>query len=257
MLSDAHAHLYRYTLPSTELEAAIIRAQENEVQIILAAGTDVASSTYSVKIAMGYDSVYACVGIHPWYANTLDNEAYAQLLQLTEDKQVVAISEVGLDFVTRRESPSSPVRRDDYLPIPVQIETFRRQIELAQATQLPLIIHHNNSHSTILDTLQQYDPSQIRGAIHGFYGDFQTAQNYMDLGLYLSIGARSVTLPERASVLHPVLQNVPLDRLLIETDSNDPAGVQVVTEKIAEIKNIHPATVGTTTTQNLRTLLRI
>jgi TatD DNase family protein len=257
MLSDAHAHLYRYTLPSAELETAMTRAKAKQVRIILAAGTDVASSIYTVKISKLYDTVYACVGIHPWYANTFDEKAYEQLLQLTTDHQVVAISEIGLDFVTRRESPSSPVLRDDYLPLSVQVNAFKRQIELAGETQLPLIIHHNQSHSAILNTLQQYDPAYFRGAIHGFYGDSQTANNYLKLGLFLSIGARSLTAPERAPLLRQVLPDVPLERLLIETDSNDPAGIQVAAEKIAEIKNMDPDTVGATITKNLQTLLGI
>ncbi|UCH37284.1 MAG: TatD family hydrolase [Candidatus Bathyarchaeota archaeon] len=257
MLSDAHAHLYRYSLPSTELETAMTRAKTNQVRIILAAGTDVTSSAYTVTIAELYDSVYACVGIHPWYANTYDEKAYRQLLQLTNNPQVIAISEVCLDYVTRRESPSSPIRRNDYQPQSVQINAFRRQIDLAIETQLPLIIHHNQSHSVILDTLQQYDPTLIRGAIHGFYGDSRTATQYLNLGLFLSIGARSLITPEREPLLRQVLLNVPLNRLLIETDSNDPAGVQVAAEKIAEIKNIDPETVGTTTTKNLQTLLGI
>ena len=263
MFSETHAHLYRYTFPSVELDETIRQAEENGVNIILNAGVDLETSIKAVKIAQKYSSVYACVGVHPWFANSFDDMIYEMLLDLTKEKKVVGISEIGLDFVGRREAVWAQERAGtgNYLPKTIQIKTFTEQLKLAKKVNLPVILHHNNSHREVLETLRHERGSEIEGVIHGFFGDLETAKKYLDLGFYISIGKRSILgeriVPKDLSSLINVIEEIPVEKLLIETDSGTPAEVKDVAKKIAEFKGISFEKVGKITTSNIKKLLGI
>ncbi|MCJ7635706.1 TatD family hydrolase [Candidatus Bathyarchaeota archaeon] len=263
MLTDTHGHLYRFEVPSADLDGAIRRAEENGVKIILNAGVDLETSEKAVKVATLYSSVYACVGVHPWFANSFDSEVYGKLRDLTKEKKVVAISEVGLDFVGRREDVWSQTRAGigNYLPSEIQIKTFTAHLKLAKEAKLPVIVHHNNSHREVLEILRQEDVSEIGGVIHGFSGDLETAEKYRDLGFYISIGKRGVmgqgATPDQVAALQKVIIHLPLERLVMETDSGESAEVKDVADRIAKLKEVGVEQVGSVTTSNMKKLLKL
>lgn len=248
MFTDIHAHL------RGDIDAIIQRAEKNGVEIILTAGIDLQSSIEAVKVANRYDSVYACVGIHPWSADQLDQGNQKKLRDLTREEKVVAISEIGLDFLGRRD----PITRSRGNPLSkeIQMKTFQNQIRLAKDVKLPIILHDNAAHSEILATLKHESASEVGGTIHGFNGDLAFAKECIRLGFYISIGRRVITTPNNVT-LQDVVRGIPIEKLLIETDSAEPANVKGVAEKVAELKGISLEEVGNTTTSTLMTLLRI
>ena len=216
MLSDAHAHLYRYS--PEDLNGTVRRSEKSKVKIALIAGVDLETSIKTVDIAANYDLVYACVGVHPWYADTFNDIVYEKLRNLAKENRVVAISETGLDFVRRRDYVYSTSFVKGHLPKEIQRKAFISQIKLAKETKLPLIIHENSSHIEILEILRQEDASKIGGAIHGFVGDLKTAEQYLELGFYISIGKRAIWSvlfdPDRTSSLRRVIEEAPIEKLL-------------------------------------------
>lgn len=264
MLTETHGHLYRYEVPSAELDEAIKNAENAGVDIILNAGLNLETSVKGVKMAELYRPVYACVGVHPWFSNSYDDSAYEGLLKLTKERKVIAVSEIGLDFLGRRESITSPMGIGNYLPREVQDKAFRGQLKLARKAKLPVIVHHNNSHREVLEALRQESVHEVGGVIHGFQGDLETAKEYINLGFYISIGRRSVVPSERGPIapdkivaMKKVIEELTLERLLIETDSDKPAEVKDTAEKIAEFKGISFEKVSNATTSNLKRLLRL
>ena len=245
MFANAHAHL------RGDLDAAIQRAKDSEVEIILNAGIDPPSSLDAVEVAKAYDIVYACVGIHPWNADQFDQTSHKILRDLTREERVVAISEVGLDFVARMD----PVTwtRGEPLPKELQHNAFLSQVKLAKDVELPIILHANAAHPEVLATLREEGASEVGGAIHGFNGNLTFAKEYLNLGFCLSVG-RAITTPENIT-LQNVVKEVPIDRLLVETDGGEPADVKAVAEKVAELKGISLEEVGRITTSTLKSLL--
>jgi TatD DNase family protein len=207
----------------------------------------------AVKVAKSYDIVYACVGVHPWNADKLDRVIKTKLQDLTHEDKVVAISEIGLDFVSRRDL----IAQSTSVPLPkqLQVETFQNQIRLAKEVKLPIILHDNAAHSEVLEILKQENASEIGGAFHGFNGDLALAKECIDLGFYISIG-RAILTPENV-ILQDVVKGIPITKLLIETDGGDPSDIKNVAYKVAELKGISLEQVGRTTTSTLRAILKI
>jgi TatD DNase family protein len=252
MFANTHAHLRAFYL-SGELDAVIKRATENGLELILNAGIDLQSSIDAAKVAKNYDIVYACVGIHPWNADKLYQETKTKLRDLTREEKVVAVSEIGLDFVSKRDL----VAQSTSVPLPkqLQVETFQNQIKLAKDVKLPIFLHDNAAHLEVLEILKQENASEIGGAIHGFNGDLTLAKECIDLGFCISIG-KAILTPENV-ILQSVVKEIPITKLLIETDGGDPSDVTKVAYKVAELKGISLEQVGRTTTSTLRTILKI
>lgn len=245
MFANAHTHL------RGDLDTVIQRAKKNKVELILVAGADIQSSIDAVKIAKSYDSVYACVGVHPWNADKLDKISQKRLRDLAGEEKVVAISEIGLDFVGRMDL--STRSRSKPLPKELQMETFQNQIRLAKDVKLPIILHANGAHPEVRETLKQERASEVGGAIHGFNGDLPLAKEYVNLGFYISIGM-AITTPDNVT-LQNVVKGIPIERLLIETDGSDPSDIKDVAKKIAELKGISLEQVGHMTTSTLQNLI--
>lgn len=248
MYADTHAHVRR------DLDTVIQKANENEVEIILTAGTDLQSSIEAIKTANNYDSVYACVGIHPWNVDKFNLGSLEKLRKLTYEEKVVAISEIGLDFVGRMDLIT--MIRSEPLSKEVQIDAFQKQVRLAKEVKLPIILHCNAAHSEVLNILKQENASEVGGVVHGFNGNITSAEEFINIGFYISIGRRGITTPDNTS-LQEVVKKVPIEKLLIETDSGEPVNVKDVAEKIGELKGISMEEVGLVTTSTLRRLLRI
>ncbi|MCK4953580.1 TatD family hydrolase [Candidatus Bathyarchaeota archaeon] len=247
MFVNAHAHL------RGDLDAVIQRAINNGVEIILVAGINLQSSLDAVKVAKIYDEVYACVGVHPWNADKFDGLIQNKLRDLTGEDKVVAISEIGLDFVSKRDPTTWS--RSNPLPREIQINTFKTQVRLAKEVKLPIFFHSNSARSETLEILKQEGVSNVGGAIHGFNGGMVFAEECISLGFYISFG-RAIITPDNV-LLHNVVKGVPLEKLLIETDGGEPSDVKDVAKKVAELKGISLEEVGHKTTSNLKALLGI
>ena len=223
------------------------------MELILAAGIDVESSAEAVAIANQHASIKACVGIHPWRADTFSPEAMKELLELSQDPEVVAISEIGLDYVGRRTAEWEFT--EECIDPEIQKASMREQIALAIERGLPVLVHDRTPTEEVLDILKDTGILEIGAAIHGFSKGPDYARRCVELGVYLSIGKRTIELGEEHFL--EAVRQTPLEWLLTETDSGDPAGVISVAERIAELKGISKEDVGRVTTENLKRLVRL
>jgi len=215
----------------------ISRARNEGVSTLITIGTDLEDSKRAVALAEEYQFIFAAVGIHPHDVNNVDNviTTYDIIKSLAHHDKVVAIGETGLDY--------------HYLhsPAHVQKEHFRRMINLAGTTDLPLIIHSRDAKEDTLKILKEEWGEKTRGVFHCFSGDIEMAERALELGFYISF---SGVVTFKNSRIIDILKAIPLDRILIETDSpyltphpfrgrrNEPAYVRYVAEKVAEIKGI-------------------
>ena len=253
MLIDTHAHLEMSEFDK-DRDAVIERALENGVDAIIAVGINLEDSKKAIALAKRYDAVYATVGVHPHDAKSIDTATYDSLKKLAEKEKVVAYGEIGLDFFRDRS------------PRDIQIKRFQEQLDLAGELKLPVVIHSRDAHSETFEILKKHK-GNLRGVLHCFSGDYEMATKYIDLGYYISIPG-TITFPN-AEKLVEVVQKIPLDSLLVETDSpfltpapkrgkrNEPAYVAYVAKKISEIRGLSPEEVGMTTSENARNLFGI
>ena len=253
MLIDTHAHLEMSEFDK-DRDAVIERALENGVDAIIAVGINLEDSKKAIALAKSHDAVYATVGVHPHDAKSIDTATYDSLKKLAEKEKVVAYGEIGLDFFRDRS------------PRDIQIKRFQEQLDLAGELKLPVVIHSRDAHSETFEILKKHK-GNLRGVLHCFSGDYEMATKYIDLGYYISIPG-TIIFPN-AEKLVEVVQKIPLDSLLVETDSpfltpapkrgkrNEPAYVAYVAKKISEIRGLTPEKVAIATTENARNLFGI
>jgi TatD DNase family protein len=256
MFIDSHCHLDGPRFAS-DREQVITRAHEAGIVNMLAVGTGDGPGTLdcAVKIAEQHDFIYATIGIHPHEAKLATQADFDQLEQLTHHLKVIAWGEIGLDYYY------------DHSPREIQQNVFIRQMELARAAELPIVIHcrpSDNSDNAWDDCLtlieQHWKPHGLGGILHCFTGKWQHAERALDIGFMISF-AGNVTFP-KAQQIRDVALKVPLDRMLIETDSpylapipyrgqrNEPAYVQEVARQIGQLRAISAEEAGERTSQN-------
>ena len=251
---DSHAHL---TLPQfdNDRDMVIQRALDVGLTHIITVGIDMEDCKKALNLAQQQEIISVSVGIHPHDAKSVGNGTYGELKDLAMQERVVAIGEIGLDFY-RNLSPQK-----------TQVRCFREQLQLARDVSLPVIIHDREAHREIVDMLQQEKAEEIGGVIHCFSGDWTMAKTCMDMGFYISIPG-TVTF-KASGVYQDLVRDIPLDRLLIETDCpfltphpyrgkrNEPAHVRFVAEAIARIKGKDIAEIGELTTRNAQKLFKL
>jgi TatD DNase family protein len=252
-LIDSHAHL-DFPQFDSDREQVIVRARGSGITAIINVGADLQSSKNSIELAERYPFIFAAVGIHPHDAKTLDEPALQELQNMARHPRVVAIGEIGLDYYR------------DLSPRDKQQEAFERQLDLAHTFDLPFIIHDRDAHDDIMSVLEERttESRPLRGVLHCFSGGVSMAQRALDIGLHISVGG-PVTF-RNARQLPEVVRQVPLSRLLLETDCpyltpaphrgkrNEPAYVLLVAQAVAALKEISLAEVQRVTTQNVREL---
>ena len=250
-LFDTHAHL-SYP-PLSEMESEILeKAAAAGLEGICAIATNLQSSYACVDIAERNENVFASVGIHPNEAHKGTRDHWAEIKQLAKRPEAVALGETGLD------------RHWDDCPFETQQEWFVKHIELSHETELPLVVHMRECEQDILETFRQHhNQGQIIGIMHSFTGKAETAKECLDFGMYVSF-AGMVTY-KNAADLREVAKEIPLDRLLVETDSpyltphphrgqrpNLPHMVQHTAACLAEVLEMSPEEIGEATTENAR-----
>lgn len=246
MLIDTHVHLSDAQFKE-DIDAVVRRARLSGVNAMINVGADLTSSQLAVKQAQQYNDVYAAVGIHPHDARHSDVVTMQKLVELASKHQVVAWGEIGLDY------------HYDLSPRLVQQEVFAEQLELAYKLRLPVIIHDREAHQDVWSILKEWQ-GKLLGVIHCYSGSLEMAKNYINMGFYIAIGG-ALTF-KNARKLPEVVLGIPLNRLLLETDCpylapvpyrgkrNEPAYVNKVAEKVAEIKEISIDEVSRQTTSN-------
>ena len=257
MLIDSHAHIQGKEYAG-EVEAVIARAREAGVGKIIAVGGagDMSSNTEAVALAKTFPDIYATVGMHPHDAKDVGADKLKKLKDLAAaEPKVVAVGETGLDYYY------------NHSPREVQRRVFGQFIHLARETGLPIVVHERDAAQDVADLLRTEGAGKLRGVIHCFTGNYEAARAYLDLGFYISF--TGIITFKNADALRDVVRNVPLERMLVETDSpyltpvphrgkrNEPAYVRYVAETVARIKGLSLEEVARVTTQNVRELFGV
>jgi TatD DNase family protein len=231
--TDTHCHLNHPDL-YPEWQAALFRAQQSGVERLILIGYDVASSRRAVELASQSDALYATVGIHPHDAAQCDADAQATLHELAQHPRVIAVGEIGLDFYR------------DLSPRKAQYEAFHAQMHMARSLGLPVILHCRDAYDELLGVLAEYP--DVRGVLHCFSGTAAHAQRGLELGYSLGIGG--VITFKSAEPLRTIVQSMPRDRLLLETDApylaphpyrgkrNEPAYLPLIAQQVATLWEI-------------------
>ncbi len=256
VLVDSHAHLEGKRFDA-DREQVIARAKEAGVQTIVAIGNGDGPSNFDrgIHLAEQHDFMYATIGIHPHEAQLADQAAYDRMEQLAKHSKVIAWGEIGLDYFY------------DHSPRETQRAVFIRQMELARAAKLPIVIHcrpsdgSENAWDDCLNLLtEHWAPTGLRGILHCFTGTWTHAKRALEIGFMISF-AGNITFP-KAQQIRDAAKEVPLDRVLIETDSpflaplphrgkrNEPAFVKEVARQLGELRGLTTETIGTQTTEN-------
>ena len=251
-LFDTHTHLNTEAFAS-DLAAVLERARSQGVERMLVVGFDLPSSRAAVALTREA-GLYAAVGIQPHYAGEIGPHELEELRCLAQEPGVVALGEIGLDYYR------------DRAPRHAQRELLRQQLSLALELGLPVVIHARDAFAELLAELREAGPG-LRGVMHCFSGSPLEAQEYLELGLFLSI-AGPVTYP-RATRLAEVVRLIPSDRLLLETDCpwlapqryrgtrNEPAYLPEIARQVAALRGESLNEVARVTTRNARTLFRV
>ncbi len=254
MYIDSHCHLDRldFAKLKTDLNGALTAARARGVGHFLCIGVDLETLPDVLAVAEAYDDVSASVGVHPLHLDSLEPEI-EQLIQLAAHPKVVAIGETGLDYHYEQENPADQQRR------------FRKHIEASRRTGKPLVVHTRAARVDTIAILREEGATS--GVMHCFTEDWEMAKAAIDLGFYISFSG--IVSFANAVELREVAQKVPLDRMLIETDSpwlapvpyrgktNQPAYVVDVANVLGELRGVAAEEIGERTTENFRRLFGV
>jgi TatD DNase family protein len=252
MLVDTHVHLNSHKF-SENLDEVIHRALQNDVETMIVVGYDKETNQKAIEIAEQYSFIFATVGFHPTEAKNVTDEDFCLLLTQLKHDKVVGIGECGLDFYWDKKY------------IDKQIEVFQRQIELSLSMRKTLIIHMRDASEATYNVLSEY--KNLKGIMHCYSGSPEMAEMFLKLGLHISLGGpvtfKNGVKPKEVAVM------VPIDRLLVETDSpylsphpyrgktNEPARVKLVAEEIARLRGMSYNELAIKTTNNAYKLFNI
>ena len=253
MFIDSHAHIDGHEF-DTDRDQVIERAHAAGVSTILNVGTgDPHSDSFERAVELGktHESVYAAIGTHPHDARLYNDVAEQKIKTLINNNHVIAWGEIGLDF------------HYDNSPRDVQIDVFKRQLHAARECNLPVIIHTREAEPETIDILQsQYKDAPRRGIFHCFSGSMELAHRAIEIGFMISFSG--IVTFKKADDLREVAKQVPLDRLLIETDCpyltpipyrgkrNEPAYVVEVARCLATLHGIDIEEMAHITSENFK-----
>ncbi|CAH1222786.1 putative metal-dependent hydrolase YcfH [Paenibacillus plantiphilus] len=254
MLIDTHTHLDSYKFDEDRAEV-IERARAAGVETLINVGFNRETIPSTMALAEQHEFIYAVVGWHPVDSIDMRPEDLDWIASLCDHKKVVAIGEIGLDY------------HWDTSPKDVQQRVFREQIRLALDKRMPIVIHNRDAHEDVVHILKEENAKAVGGVMHCFSGSWETAKQCLDMNFYISFGG-PVTF-QNARVPKEVLRQVPLDRILIETDSpylaphpyrgkrNESAYVRLVAETAAEITGKTVEEIAKITSENAKKCFNI
>lgn len=252
MYFESHAH-YNDEQFNEDRDEILSNLKNHNVGYVVNIGADMKSSLESIKLSEKYDFVYASVGVHPHDAKNVKEEDYDTLKEWLQKDKVVALGEIGLDY------------HYDYSPREKQIEVFTNQLKICENVTKPVIIHSREACQEVFDIIKA---SKVRkGVIHAYSGSVEMAKEYIKLGFYIGVGG--VVTFKNAKKLVDVVNNIPLEKILIETDSpyltptpfrgtrNNSQYLAQIVDKISEIKQITHSEVEETTFLNAKSFFNI
>ena len=248
---ETHTHL---DLINRNVQEVVKDAAEKKVTKMVTVGIDLESSKIALEFASRFEGIYAAIGYHPNESKLMDVLGWEELEKLAHNKKVVAIGETGLDYYRRR----STIRQ--------QMESFKKHLNLACKLDLPLIVHDREAHRDIMKILKEGSQG-LKVVVHCFSGDMDMAQKCIEEGYCIGIGG--VVTFNNAKTLQLIVKEIPLKKILLETDSpflaphpfrgkpNEPKYIPLIAEKIAEIKGISLEKVAEVTSCNAQEFFRI
>lgn len=252
MFFDSHAHYddERFDLDRDDL----LKKINQSVDYVINCGADLKSSRESINLANKFDFIFAAVGVHPENVKDIKQKDLDELEFLVKkNKKVKAIGEIGLDFYQKGFS------RDE------QIYFFKKQLEIANKLNLPVIIHSREANQDTFEIIKSF--AKTNGVIHCYSGDVKMALDYINLGFFIGIGG--IITFKNAKKMLDVVKNISIENILLETDCpylspepnrgkrNDSSNLIYVAQKIAEIKNISLNEVAEKTKLNAKKLFNI
>lgn len=253
MIFDTHAH-YDSEQFSEDRYEIISSMPEKGVAGIVNVGATLEGCAASIELAHKYDFVYAAVGVHPDEVGALNEDTFAQLREWAKDEKVVAIGEIGLDYYWDEE------------PREVQQEWFIRQLALARERNLPVNIHSRDAAEDTFQIMKEHGKG-LTGIIHCFSGSKEMAAEYVKLGFHIGVGG--VVTFKNGKKLKQVVEEIPLERIVLETDApymaptpfrgkrNDSSYIKYMAEEIANLKGITVEEVLAKTEQNARRVYQL
>jgi TatD DNase family protein len=230
------------------------RAKQAGVEYIIVPGIEAKDFDRLIKLTDNNDFVYCGIGVHPQHAHEIKSNDLDRIEGLASNAKVIAIGEIGLDYYY------------EYCPPEQQRIVFRKQLEIAIRTKLPVIIHNRDSDADLMKILTEEQDGSLGGVLHCFSGDIAMLKDALELGFHISFTGN---ITYKKSLITEIVEQVPMERLLLETDSpymtpspyrgkrNEPANVRYVAEKISEIKSINFDEVIKMTTNNAKNLFRL
>lgn len=250
---DSHAH-YDDEAFDEDREQVIMEIKEAGVIGVLNCGSSIEGARKSLELAEKDEMFFAAVGIHPEYADKLDKEMLDEIRNMARSKRVKAIGEIGLDYYYEENPPRE-----------VQREVFRKQMALAEELVLPVVIHDRDAHEDTLNIIREYP--KVKGVVHCFSGSVEFARECLKEGYY--IGVTGVVTFKNAKKIVEVVKEVPLDRLLVETDCpymaptpfrgkrNRSDYIPYILEEMARIKDVSVEKLCSHTVKNVGDLLNL
>ena len=237
MIFETHAH-YDDEQFENDRDELLTKMREHGISPIINVGASMESARESVRLAHKYDFLYAAVGVHPSDIADLKTEDMDELLTMANDPKVVSIGEIGLDYYWDKEEDVQANQR----------EWFIRQLDVAQKADLPVIIHSREAAADTFDIMREASSRGIRGVIHCYSYSPEQAIEYVKLGYYIGIGG--VVTFKNSKKVKEAVQAVPLERIVVETDSpylapdpfrgarNDSTYLPYIVRQIASLRQI-------------------
>lgn len=250
---ETHAH-YEDAKFDADRGALIASLPEHDIEYVINVGSSLETTEKSIALAEQYDFIYAAVGVHPSDVTELNEENFKAIEQAAEHKKVVAVGEIGLDYYWDKEPQVQENQR----------YWFKRQLELAKEKDLPVIIHSRDAAEDTMQILKETPMREMPGVIHCYSYSVEMAREFLKMGYDIGVGG--VLTFKNAKKLRAVVEEIPLERILLETDCpymapephrgerNCSLFIPYVVEKIAEIKNVSTKEVLQTTNANAKKL---
>lgn len=253
MIFETHAH-YDDECFDVDRDILIEKLFQKNICNIINVGASIESTKTTIALAKKYENMYAAAGVHPSDIAGLNEETLAWLKEQTKDPKVIAVGEIGLDYYWDKEEEVQKAQR----------YWFAQQMGLARESQLPVIIHSRDAAEDTMGVMKEVHAEEIPGVIHCYSYSPEMAKEFIKMGYYIGVGG-VVTFKNAKKLKETVIQ-IPLERILLETDSpymapephrgsrNDSGNLVYVAEKIAELKGITAKEVENATLANARKL---
>ena len=252
MIVDSHCHL-SYSEKEPPLVEVLKNAKDNNIGLMLNIATNSNEYDSLINTSNLYKEVYFTLGVHPHEANDLNDKVIEKIYINKDNKKFIGIGETGLDFHYNNSDKFS------------QINSFEKQIEIAQDLSFPIVIHMRNAENEMLEIIKKNQKKKhFNGVIHCFTSNQKFADEVIDLGFYIS--ASGIITFKNSLELQETFKFIPLDKILIETDSpflapvpnrgkkNEPSFIDFTAQKLADIKNISKIDIINSTTKNFNKL---